>query len=163
MKNYYIYHIPGIKIGCTVNVPHRMREQGFTEWEHLETYTDIYEASDREIQLQKDYGLPVDTIPYWMAVQNRRQPKEVCTRGGITQGNINASNGHINRIKTKESLRKGAIASNRLKRKLTFEIAQEIRSKYVKRHKILKELSEEYGVSKNVISGIVHNKNYTTP
>ena len=71
MKNYYIYHIAGIKIGCTVNVPHRMREQGFTEWEHLETHTDIYEASNREIELQKEYGYPVDNVPYWQAVENR--------------------------------------------------------------------------------------------
>ena len=71
MKNYYIYHVPGIKIGCTVNVPHRMKEQGFTEWEHLETHTDIYEVSDREMELQHQYGLPVDTVPYWKSVENR--------------------------------------------------------------------------------------------
>ncbi len=87
MKNYYIYHIAGIKIGCTVNVPHRMREQGFTEWEHLETHTDIYEASNREIELQKEYGYPVDKIPYYLSVQNRpkwdgRPPSKQCVVAG---------------------------------------------------------------------------------
>ena len=158
---YYIYHIPGIKIGCTKDLINRMADQGFTEWEILEEHSDIYLASDREIQLQKDYCLPVDTSPYWVSVQNRIQSKEVCSRGGITQGNINASNGHMKRIQ-KENAHIGAIASNKLKRKLTYELAQEIRSKYVKRHKILKELSEEYGVSKNVICGIVYNKTYLT-
>ena len=48
-----------------------MRDQGFTEWEILEEHTDIYEVSDREIQLQKDYGLTVDKVPYWQSVENR--------------------------------------------------------------------------------------------
>ncbi len=64
MTNYYIYHVPGIKIGVTTNVPRRMREQRFTEWEHLETHTCVYEVSDREQELQRQYGLPVDQTPY---------------------------------------------------------------------------------------------------
>ena len=68
---YYIYHIPGIKIGCTSDLEKRMSDQGFTEWDILETHTDIYEVSDREIQLQKDYGLPVDTEPYYVTVEKR--------------------------------------------------------------------------------------------
>ena len=48
-----------------------MDQQGFTSWEILEEHTDIYVASDREIELQKQYGLPVDKIPYWQSVENR--------------------------------------------------------------------------------------------
>ena len=87
MKNYYIYHIPGIKIGCTQDVPHRMREQQFTEWEHLETHTDIYEASTRELELQAEFGLPIDKIPYWQAVENRRLGG---IKGGSSKGNRTA-------------------------------------------------------------------------
>ena len=50
----------------------RMRDQRFTEWEILEEHTDIYETSTREIQLQKDYGLPVDKIPYYQTVENSK-------------------------------------------------------------------------------------------
>jgi hypothetical protein len=53
---YYIYHIPGIKVGCTSNLKNRMKQQGFTEYEVLETHTDIDIASDREIELQNQYG-----------------------------------------------------------------------------------------------------------
>ena len=53
---YYIYHIPGIKIGCTKHIEKRIKQQGFTEFEILETHTDIDIASDREIELQKQYG-----------------------------------------------------------------------------------------------------------
>ena len=70
MVTYYIYHIRGIKIGCTKNLIKRMREQGFTEWEILETHTDGWLAGDREIELQKEYGLPVDTVHYMVALQN---------------------------------------------------------------------------------------------
>ncbi len=64
MKTYYIYHIPGVKIGCTNTLKKRMKDQGFTSWEIIEEHTDIYEASDREIELQKQYGYEVDRIPY---------------------------------------------------------------------------------------------------
>ena len=42
---YYIYHIKGIKIGCTKHLSRRMREQGFDEYEVLETHNDIDIAS----------------------------------------------------------------------------------------------------------------------
>jgi len=58
---YYIYHIPGVKIGCTKNLKHRIRVQGFTKYEILEEHTDINVASDRERQLQRKYGYVVDS------------------------------------------------------------------------------------------------------
>jgi hypothetical protein len=58
---YYIYHIPGVKIGCTKNLKHRIKSQGFTEYEILEEHYDINLASDRERQLQTKYGYQVDS------------------------------------------------------------------------------------------------------
>ena len=99
MKNYYIYHIPGIKIGCTQDVPHRMREQQFTEWEHLETHTDIYEASTRELELQAEFGLPIDKIPYWQAVENRyKWNSETAGEAGSIGGRANVESGHLKSI-----------------------------------------------------------------
>ncbi len=89
---YYIYYIEGVKIGCTKNPKRRMKEQGYTEYTILETHTDIQIASERERLLQKEYGLKVDNIPY---KQSLTVPtKEGCSKGGITQGNINKKNGH---------------------------------------------------------------------
>jgi len=68
---YYIYHIPGEKIGTSVEPAERVAKQGYTKFDVLEVHSDIYEASDREIELQKEYGYKVDTIPYWVSVQNR--------------------------------------------------------------------------------------------
>lgn len=166
MKTYYIYHIAGNKIGCTSDLLKRMSDQGFTEWEILEEHTDGWLAGDREQELQKEYGLPVDTVHYMISVQNRVPSTEVCRRGGITQGNINVSNGHLDRIKTKESLANGGKVTGRIKRHLTFEDAECIRAKYkqldlstAKAKRLL--LSNEYNVSNSVIQGIIYNINYT--
>ncbi len=53
---YQIYHIKGIKIGCTTNVERRVKQQGYSEYEILETHSDIKVASKREKELQSIYG-----------------------------------------------------------------------------------------------------------
>jgi hypothetical protein len=71
MKRYYIYHIEGVKIGVSTNPQKRVQDQGYTDFEILEEHTDIYVVSDREKELQKQYGYRVDTNPYWMTIQKR--------------------------------------------------------------------------------------------
>ena len=67
---YYIYHIPGIKIGVTQDVDFRVEKiQKAKEYEILEEHTDIYEVSSRELELQKEYGYKVDPNPYWFVVK----------------------------------------------------------------------------------------------
>ena len=64
---YYIYHIPGKKIGVTRNLNHRVTLiQGYkeNEYEVLEQSDDINYISDREIELQKSYGYKVDIKKY---------------------------------------------------------------------------------------------------
>ena len=64
---YYIYHIPGKKIGVTCDLNNRVTvQQGYGpgEYEVLETHTDINEVSIRELQLQKAYGYKVDRRLY---------------------------------------------------------------------------------------------------
>jgi hypothetical protein len=63
-----------------------MSHQGFTEWEILEEHTDIILASTRELQLQAEFGLPIDTVPYFISVQNRfTGTSESVTKGNITK------------------------------------------------------------------------------
>ena len=64
---YYLYHIPGKKIGVTRNLNNRVTlMQGYkeTEYEVLEQSDDINYISDREIELQKSYGYKVDLKKY---------------------------------------------------------------------------------------------------
>jgi len=67
---YYIYHIPNVKIGCTNNPQNRLRQQTKKDCEILETHTNIDIASQREIELQKQYGYEVDKSTYKESVQN---------------------------------------------------------------------------------------------
>jgi NTP pyrophosphatase (non-canonical NTP hydrolase) len=64
---YYLYHIPGKKIGVTRDLSTRVTLiQGYkeTEYEVLEQSDDIDYISDREIELQKSYGYKVDLKKY---------------------------------------------------------------------------------------------------
>ncbi len=64
---YYLYHIPGKKVGVTRNLNHRVTlVQGYTddEYEVLESSRDIEYISKREIELQQSYGYKVDRKPY---------------------------------------------------------------------------------------------------
>ena len=64
---YYLYHIPGKKIGVTRNLSTRVTlMQGYkeNEYEVLEQSEDIDYISDREIELQKSYGYKVDLKKY---------------------------------------------------------------------------------------------------
>jgi len=64
---YYLYHIPGKKIGVTRNLNTRVTLiQGYkeNEYEVLEQSEDIDYISDREIELQKSYGYKTDIHKY---------------------------------------------------------------------------------------------------
>ena len=64
---YYLYHIPGKKIGVTRNLNSRVTEQqgyGPDEYEVLDQSTDIDYISSRELELQKSHGYKVDLKPY---------------------------------------------------------------------------------------------------
>lgn len=118
---YYIYHIPGVKIGCSTQPKLRVEKQGYNSFEILETHNDIFIASEREIQLQKQYGYKVDTKPYFetikiapiggkACIKNRKNNKEQWKKsllnwqiaGGLKQGSIqgkkNAESGHISAL-----------------------------------------------------------------
>jgi len=62
-----------------------MREQGFTQYEILETHTDIDIASKREIELQEEYGLieKFSKIEYKQSVINASKSHSRWKKGSI--------------------------------------------------------------------------------
>ena len=90
---YYIYHIPLFKwkngkigkIGCTKNLSKRITQQGCLDYFVLETHDCIYKASEREIELQKEYGYKVDRIPYHATIKTQLKAGK---SGGKIIGNI---------------------------------------------------------------------------
>ena len=137
---YYIYHIPGVKIGCTKDLEKRMSDQEFTEWQILETHEDIHVASDREIELQKEYNYKVDKIPYWKSLQNRYKWK----------GNEGPGFNDLARENSKK-----------VSRAFTMEQAEEIRKKHVPgKYGSIASLAKEYGVVRATIERIIYNITY---
>ena len=64
---YYLYHIPGKKVGVTTNLEERVhKQQGYYpgEYEIIETSEDIDFISAGEQIMQKCYGYKVDEVPY---------------------------------------------------------------------------------------------------
>jgi len=76
---YYLYHIPGKKIGLTKNLNERVtKQQGYKlgEYELLEATEDISYASKKELELQKLYGYKVDNQLYENLInKNKREMK----------------------------------------------------------------------------------------
>jgi hypothetical protein len=96
-KKYYVYHVKGIKVGCTSEYPKRVIDQGFnpSDCEILYELDDIYEASDLEIKEQKKRKYRVDNIPYWKAIKNRETGG---VKGGIIAGNLAKETGQVKRM-----------------------------------------------------------------
>ena len=64
---YYIYHIPGKKIGVTRDLEERVtKQQGYgpDEYDVIYSTEDIEEISANEISMQKALGYKVDRVPY---------------------------------------------------------------------------------------------------
>ena len=94
---YKIYHIPGVKIGCTTNVQKRIIEtQGYKpgEYEILFETDDVAEASRVEQTLQKDLGYKVDRKPYkdlFKKTMNKHSSSPTTTTFKISSKELNAN------------------------------------------------------------------------
>jgi hypothetical protein len=103
-----------------------MKQQGFTEWEILETYEDGWLAGDREIQLQKEYGYPVDKIHYMISIQNTSNnipigfTKEQQSKGGRKSGRQNVESGHLENIRDQQKAGK----ASGIKKKINGDLAK---------------------------------------
>jgi hypothetical protein len=63
-KMYQIYHIPGIKIGCSKNAKKRVLSQGYSDFEIIEEHSSKIVAGNRELELQKIYGYRLDNVNF---------------------------------------------------------------------------------------------------
>ena len=150
MKIYYIYHLKGKKIGCTQNPKRRTKKQGFDNYEILEQHTDIYIASDRELELQREWGYKVDTKPYWKSI--KMATFESRSKGGKIGGKvvaiINAATGHMDKM--------------RKARKRRQVIQMDILGNQIQKFESVKMASDASGVSQSNISNCCQRKRKTT-
>ena len=83
---YYIYHIPGKKIGVTRDLNKRVTfVQGYKEGEYevLDQSTDIDYISRREVELQTFYGYERETILYKNLKFNKNKMKKTQTEFNV--------------------------------------------------------------------------------
>jgi len=154
-KVFTIYHVPGVKIGCTDNLRRRLRVQGLldSEWEILETHTDDQIASKREKELQKQYGYPVDRNGYEF---------ETRSRVGKIGGKKNIESGHLDRLfqKNKESgvLEKCSQRTKELYSKPVLAFRKdtgEFVGEFESQKEAARQLNLYQGTISNIIRGIV--------
>jgi len=121
---FKIYHIKGVKIGCTTQPIERVKEQGFNTFEILEEHTDIYVASNREQELQKQYGYRIDECPYWKSYEQNMErrsklTKEKLIKAGKDSGNKNVESGWIKEFQERSvKARTGSKHSDETKMKI---------------------------------------------
>ena len=73
---YYLYHIPGKKIGVTCNLNKRVTlTQGYgpDEYEVLDQSDDIDYISEKEIELQQSYGYKIDRKKYNELIKSNKK------------------------------------------------------------------------------------------
>ena len=93
---YKIYHIPGVKIGCTTNIKKRVEEeQGYKpgEYDILYETDDIVEASEAERNLQKELKYKTDIKLYkdlFRKKMNKHSSSQATTTFKISPSDINA-------------------------------------------------------------------------
>ena len=68
-------------------------------------------------------------------------------------------------VKSREVARIVCIKNNKLKRKLSYETAQEIRIKYLKKkkHGVFRKLAKQFHTTPRIVTAIIKNKTYTQP
>ena len=146
---YYIYHIKGVKIGVSEEPLKRVNNQGYSEYEILETHTDIIKASERELELQKQYGYVVDKNLYYKIYKT--------AKSGIGGKKASGKGGRNNSSENKS--RAGKIGGKK-NRQLSYEDAQQIREYYSLKQYNQYELAEIYKVNRITITQIISNKIY---
>jgi|13_taG_2_1085334.scaffolds.fasta_scaffold86580_1 hypothetical protein len=162
---YYIYHIPERnKIGVSNSLKVRMKKHKWTgSYEILEEHTCEFKVSDREVELQIEYyGKRDNNRLYWQTL--KAHSTESRSKGGKKSGKIAVESGQLQSVQSK-----GAIASNKLKRKLTYETAEYIRAQYKRGNDVFgkkisqRRLARVFDINQESIFKIIHNKTYTTP
>jgi NTP pyrophosphatase (non-canonical NTP hydrolase) len=96
---YYLYHIPGKKIGVTCNLNNRVTlTQGYgpDEYEVLDQSEDIDYISEKEIELQKSYGYKIDRKKYNELVKlNKKMKINVTEQTTTFPYPVNKLKGHL--------------------------------------------------------------------
>lgn len=151
---YYIYHIIGKKIGCSKNPERRIKQQSHGEFEILEQHEDINVASERELQLQKEYGYKVDYNTYAKSIQGYSHEK--VSKAGVASATKQWSE---NRLRELEKCKKGGKI---VKEKYSKEILQyDLNENFIKEWKGIKEAARTLNIKPPNLSATLNGRQKT--
>ena len=157
---YYIYHIPGVKIGCTIEPHRRARNQKYefiNEYEIIEEHSCIYKASEREIELQKEYGYKVDKLPYYKSI--KMSSFKSCSKGGKIGGSkggkIGGKRGGLMNVKSGHIKKIHQLAIQKLKKPI---IQYDLEGSYIAEWESVTEISKKLGFHKRMIRNVCIGK-----
>ena len=121
------------KIGVDHDYPSRIKKQKIRDGQILEVHTCVYEVSDREQELQRQYGVKVDTTPYYVTYFKNKDAKQRAKISISQSGNI-----HTEEVKAKISA-----AAKGNTHALGYKHTEETRAK-ISATKLGKAFSEEH-------------------
>lgn len=166
MKTYYIYHIPGVKIGCSTDPNRRVKRQGYECFEILETHSDIETAAVREKELQKQYGYRVDKSDYVQHYEYGKAGRAKCLGMGA-KSQIENKIGMFSWSKEKrtEFNRKNSMIGAKIsaeKRSVPIDVYDYKTGKYLFSFSSKKEVAIKLNLSRgNITSVITGTRNHT--
>ena len=115
---YYVYYIPGVKVGCTNNLEQRVeKQQGYTkdQYKVLFSTKSIELASKKEKFFQETLGYKVDNDTYLELIKKTNPMKIKVAQGSVTFGDAST-------VITKESLMEAGVITDPTKKYLDYDI-----------------------------------------
>lgn len=180
MITYYIYEIDGTKAGATKE-PHIRDEYNFDRYQIEPKLLETMEGADdeamwqivgdREWQWADELGYERGThyrVMRLMALKggaSRSQQESFKDINSYISSESKGKAGRLGGATTRDSgdLLIAAKLGGKATRTTTFEIAQEIRSKYIPKKYTYGMIAEEYGVSVYTVINIVKRRSYLEP
>jgi hypothetical protein len=110
---YYIYEIPGVKIGCSLEPKARVKAQGYSNYNIIEMHDDPKIAGDRELELQKEYRYPIDSSHYIVSLQNRAKGRSKLNLSKEHYSKMGKKGGLVKNNSFENYSKAGSIACNK--------------------------------------------------
>lgn len=144
---YYLYHINGVKWGCSKELPNRLKRQGYT----LDDVCEIVEQSDIDIasELEKEWNIR-DGYG-WNDSQEYRRVSKMASAGGVATGKT---------TQWKKWQSAGVIVAKQKKIKAV-ECYEYITGKYINTYESATEASRQLNIARGCICGCLYKRNGT--
>ena len=142
-----------IKIGVDCNYPKRINKQKIHDGQILEVHTCVYEVSDREQELQRQYGVRVDLVPYYVNYFKNKNADQRAKISNALLGNTCAAGNKGNPRSEETKLKIGNSASSTTPELDVLVIADRLLG--MSQNK----LAEKHNITRKVVRRIIRNMN----